>query len=174
MFLLTVLVCVSMTGIAIAQEEDATSNKKLVIQSKSGAKITVTKAEISRRERGRERALPSRRVAPPAKDPTPPVLRLTFPTLVYPGEDVKATLKFNDPDDYILTIYVTVFFPDGDVVTEALYDYRTDGDDIYKGTYKFWVEIPDSETPLPGTIVITASDDYLNVSQITHNFVMPF
>jgi hypothetical protein len=147
--------------------------RKIVIRSKSGGKVVVSKAELSRRpgKAGGE-ARPSRRALPTDVEPAPTVLRLYFPTLVYPGDEVSGRLKFNDPDDYVFSIFITVFFPDGDVVTESLYDYRIDGGDIWKGTYNFWVEMPESETPLTGRIVITCSDEYLNVSEVSQNFAL--
>lgn len=87
---------------------------------------------------------------------------------------MKGKLKFNDRDDYVFSIFITVFFPDGDVVTDTLYDYRDEGGDVYKGTYNFYIEIPESETPLPGKIVITCADEYLNVSEVSQNFVQNF
>lgn len=155
------------------KSEQSEDGKRLVIRSKSGGKVVISKAELSRRPgRAGADAIASRRPTPSAMDPVPTVLKLTFPTLVYPGEEVKGALKFNDPDDYVFSIFITVFFPDGDVVTESLYDYRIDGGDIYKGNYKFWVEFPESETPLTGKIVITCSDEYLNVSEVTQNFAL--
>lgn len=171
-----VLVAVT-AAIASSDEKAATQDKKtkLVITSRSGAKVTISKAELTTRpdSEGAPRNV-SRRAMPSAADPEPTRLTLTFPTLVYPGEEVKGRLKFNDPDDYIFSIFITVFFPDGDVVTESLYDYRIDGGDIWKGSINFYVEIPDSDTPLPGKIVITASDEYLNVTEVTQSFVQFF
>ena len=167
------------TAVAMAQsgaDEKAAPAKaaKLVIKSKSGAKVTVSKAELSTRPGTRNAKRESRRLTPADAVPEPTSLKLYFPTLVFPGEEVKGKLKFNDKDDFVFAIFITVFFPDGDVVTESLYDYRLDGGDVYKGTYTFWVEIPESETPLPGKIVITCSDEYLNVSEVSQTFVQNF
>jgi hypothetical protein len=167
------------SSVAVAQEvtdKKVTASKsgKLIIKSKSGAKVTVSKAELSTRPGSRSAKRESRRLSPAEVDPTPTTLKLYFPTLVYPGDEVKGKLKFNDKDDFIFSIFITVFFPDGDVVTSTLYDYRDEGGDIYKGTYTFYVEIPESETPLPGKIVITCSDEYLNVSEVTQTFIQSF
>lgn len=172
---LSILVLASLlfafSGMGYAQEDVKESRK--VITSRSGATVTIAKSEVTTRPDGdgRIRGV-SRRVTPSASgDPAPTVLKLFFPTLVYPGEEVAGKVVFNDPDDYVFAIFITVFFPDGDVVTDYLYDYRIDGGDVYKGTYKFWIDIPNSETPLPGRIVITCSDEFLNVSEITQSFV---
>lgn len=167
------------TSAAFAQSTDDNKTTsaavgKLVLKSKSGAKVTVTKAELSTRPGVRNFKKSSRRVAAAEEDPSPTSLKLSFPTLVYPGEEVKGKLKFSDKDDFVFSIFITVFFPDGDVVTETLYDYRDEGGDVYKGTYTFYVEIPESETPLPGKIVITCADEYLNVSEVSQNFVQLF
>jgi hypothetical protein len=157
----------------VTKSEKSEDGKKLVIRSRTGGKVVVSKAELSRRPRtAGEEARASRRALPTDVEPAPTVLRLYFPTLVYPGDEVAGRLKFNDPDDYIFSIFITVFFPDGDVVTESLYDYRIDGGDIWKGAYNFWVEMPESETPLTGKIVITCSDEYLNVSEVSQNFAL--
>lgn len=69
-----------------ADAKKATANK-LVIKSKSGAKITISKAELTTRPGTRASGKKeSRRVDPAASDPQPTVLKLTFPTLVYPGK----------------------------------------------------------------------------------------
>ena len=158
---------------AKASAASSSEKKIVVIKSRGKGRLGVSKAELSRRPRAAgEEALPSRRALPTTSDPVPTVLKLTFPTLVDPGQDVRGTLKFNDPDDYVYGIFITVFFPDGDVVTEPLYYYPDDGGDIWKGTIRFWVEMPYSETPLTGRIVITCSDEYLNVSEISQNYAL--
>ena len=164
---------------AVQDNDDAkasaagSGDKKIVIKTRGTGRLGVSKAELSRRPRAAgEEALPSRRALPTTTDPYPTILKLNFPTLVDPGQDVRGTLKFNDPDDYVYGIFITVFFPDGDVVTEPLYYYPDDGGDIWKGTIQFWVEMPYSETPLNGRIVITCSDEYLNVSEVSQNFAL--
>lgn len=147
--------------------------QRVVIRTRGGGKLGISKAELSRRPRsaGGE-ATPSRRALPTAADPIPTILKLNFPTLVDPGQEVKGTLRFNDPDDFVYSIFITVFFPDGDVVTTPLYYYPDDGGDVFKGRYNFWVEMPLSETPLTGRIVITCSDEYLNVSEVSQRFAL--
>ena len=172
------IVLIAVTGVlANSSEKAATQDKKgkIIITSRSGATVTVSKAKLTTRP-GSDGAVRnvSRRAMPSAADPEPTRLTLTFPTLVYPGEEIKGRLRFNDPDDFVFAIFITVFFPDGDVVTESLYDYRIDGGDIWKGSINFFVDIPESETPLPGKIVITASDEFLNVSEVTQTFVQFF
>jgi hypothetical protein len=175
--LLVVMLCLVLAGGVNAatgrddQSDDA--GKNVVIHSRHGGALGVTKAELSRRPRAAgEEAQPSRRALPTATDPYPTILKLTFPTLVSPGQEVNAVLKFNDPDDYVYSIFVTVFYPDGDVVSVPLYYYPDDGGDIWKGTIRFSVEMPLSETPLTGKIVITCSDEYLNVSEISQKFAL--
>jgi len=168
--LLLLVLAVTLSNVAATDDDD--SRGRLVIRSRTGGEFGISRAELSRRPAEGALPEPSRRPAPPATDPYPTILRLTFPTLVEPGEEVRGTLKFNDPDDYVVTIYITVFFPDGDVVTEVLYDYFTEGGDVYKGKYTFWVLIPESETPLRGRIIITASDEYLNVSEVSTNYAL--
>ncbi len=157
-----------------SQDEDTRSTgKKVVIRTRGGGALGVSKAELSRRPKAAgDEALPSRRALPTEADPFPTILKLTFPTLVELGQEVRGTLKFNDPDDYVYSIFITVFFPDGDVVSTPLYYYPDDGGDIWKGTYHFWVEMPFSETPLTGRIVITCSDEYLNVSEVSQNYAL--
>ena len=169
--LILLVLAVTLSSVA-ATDDDGSDRGRLVIRSRTGGEVGVSRAELSRRPAGGALLEPSRRPAPPASDPYPTILRLSFPTLVEPGEEVRGTLRFNDPDDYVVTIYITVFFPDGDVVTEVLYDYFTEGGDVYKGKYTFWVLIPESLTPLRGRIIITASDEYLNVSETSTNYAL--
>ncbi|MCG8376631.1 MAG: hypothetical protein MI702_09120, partial [Chlorobiales bacterium] len=173
--LLLFLATTVISHVIAADERAAVASKKKVIKVKSDSRIAVAKSEFTTRP-GKD-GISNRvsdRVSPSAADPAPTKLTLTFPTLVYPGENVKGRLKFNDPDDFVFSIFITVFFPDGDVVTDSLYDYRIDGGDIWKGTINFTVEMPDSDTPLPGKIIITCADEYLNVSEVSTNFVQPF
>jgi hypothetical protein len=174
--LVVMLSLILVNGVAADTAKNDNDNgygDKIVIHSRNGGKLGVTKAELSRRPKsaGGE-ALPSRRALPTATDPYPTILKLTFPTLVEPGQEVNAVLKFNDPDDYVFGIFATVFYPDGDVASVPLYYYPDDGGDIWKGTIHFYVEMPESETPLTGRIVITCSDEYLNVSEISQTFAL--
>ena len=172
--LLVMLSFVLAGGLAAQSDtQQKQDGRKLVIKSRGGGALGVSKAELSRRPRAAgSEAAPSRRAMPTSVDPVPTILKLSFPTLMEPGETVRGTLKFNDPDDYIFSIFITVFFPDGDVVTEPLYYYPDDGGDIWRGRYEFWVELPESETPLTGRIVINTSDEYLNVSEVSQNFAL--
>lgn len=175
--ILFVLLSLALAGSSYAQEKSTSAEEegKLIIKSRSGASLTISKGDFSRGNANRgESFRRSQRATPTAIAPVPTSLKLNFNTLVAPGDTVKGSLKFNDPDDYVLSIFITVFFPDGDVVTESLYDVRIDGGDVWKGNYSFWIEIPESETPLPGRIIITATDDYLNVSEVSQNFVLDY
>lgn len=175
--ILFVLLSLILASNSYAQEKATTTqeNGKLVIKSRSGAKVFVSKGDFARDNGTRgEIRRHSRDSSPAAVAPVPTSMKLNFPTLVAPGDTVKGSLKFNDSDDYVLSIFITVFFPDGDVVTESLYDVRIDGGDVYKGNYSFWIELPDSETPLPGKIIITTTDDYLNVSEVSQNYVLDY
>ncbi len=172
---LAVVLSFVLAGVITAETDDDStqSGKKLVIRSRGGGALGITKADLSRRPReAGGKPAPSRRSLPATFDPVPTILKLSFPTLVEPGEEVRGTVKFNDPDDYVFGIFITVFFPDGDVVTEPLYYYPDDGGDVFKGKYSFWVELPFSETPLTGKIIITASDEYLNVSEVSQKFAL--
>jgi hypothetical protein len=174
-FFVVALILLFLFAVKAVAQDEGTARKRVTIRSSIDHSVGDTKAESTTRpgRDGQVRNL-TRRVTPSAMDPAPTELNLSFPTLVYPGEEVRGRLKFNDPDDYVFSIFITVFFPDGDVVTDTLYDYRIDGGDIWKGSINFWVEIPESETPLPGKIIITCSDEYLNVSEVTTNFVQFF
>lgn len=154
----------------LAQDDVNPTGKKIKIKARYD-KAGQSKALDSTRSRSKTK---STSVKPANWSPIPTDLQLEFPTIVYPGDTVEGQLHFNDDDDYIFSIFITVIYPDGDVVTTPLYDYREEGGDIWTGTITFWVDIPMSETPIPGNIIITCSDEYLNISQVTRNFVLDF
>jgi ABC-type Na+ efflux pump permease subunit len=155
---------------AVFAQEKGNSEKKITVKIVNNSE-KASKARDTTRSRSADK---TSLALSPASVPRPTKLTVNFPTLVNPGQNVKGYVRFNDPDDYIFSIFITVFYPDGDVVTSTLYDYRDEQTDLWKGRIDFWVEMPDSETPLPGTIVITCSDEYLNVSQVTTNFIQNY
>jgi len=163
--LMLLLMTLFAAQVVVAQES---TSKKIVVNKIVKPSEKSKAADTSRAQKAGERGISTAAV------PRPTVVDLVFPTLVNPGSEVKGKVRFRDPDDYVFSIFITVFYPDGDVVTATLYDYREEGGDIWKGTIEFFVEIPDSETPLPGTIFITTTDEYLNVTSVSKTFVQNY
>lgn len=103
-----------------------------------------------------------------------PRVTLSFPSTVAGGFETRGKMTFRESDDRVISVFLTVFFHDGDVATVTLYDTRDGDPPASSGTITFGITAAAYQPDLGsnGTAIVTVTDETLNFTQMSTSFVV--
>ena len=112
--------------------------------------------------------------APQAEIGYAPRVTLSLPSTLFGNFESRGKVTWRDSDDRVISVFLTVFFHDGDVATVSLYDTRDGDPPSYSGSISFGITPAAYEPDLGsiGTAIVTVTDERLNFTQMSSSFVV--
>ena len=103
-----------------------------------------------------------------------PRVTLSFPSTLFSGRETAGVMTWKDPDDKVLSVFLTVFFHDGDVATVTLFDTREGDIAASSGRITFGITPAGYAPPLGsnGFLIVTVTDQTLNITQMSASFLV--
>jgi len=135
---------------------------------KPGNDVTVIEKKTSD---GPREAVPN---APEAEYGLAPRVTLSFPSTIAGNVEVRGTMSWTDSDDKVVSVFLTIFFHDGDAATITLFDTRQGDIAASRGRITFGITAAGYNPPLGsnGFVFVTVTDQTLNITQMSTTFLV--
>lgn len=103
-----------------------------------------------------------------------PRVTLSAPSTMFGNYENRVKLTWRETDDRVISVFLTVFFHDGDVQTVNLYDTRLGDPPSSSGTINLTINPAayDPDLGSNGTVIVTVTDEALNFTQMSSSFVV--
>ncbi|MEW6364650.1 MAG: hypothetical protein AB1714_08415 [Acidobacteriota bacterium] len=103
-----------------------------------------------------------------------PRVTLSFPSTLFSGRETAGVMTWKDPDDKVVSVFLTVFFHDGDAATVTLFDTREGDIAASTGRITFGITPAGYDPPLGsnGFLIVTVTDQTLNITQMSASFLV--